>query len=369
MSESENRRRPWVGALILVGFVVGIGLGLAAWKGKELRASAAPAEGPELAEAVTTVTAQAHPHRRTVTAIGTVRALRSVTLRNELAGSVRHVALTPGRIVEPGAVLVALDVSVEEADLRARRAQLALAQTTLDRMETLVARRAVSAEDVDRARAERDVAAAESQRIEAIIARKTIRAPFRARIGLSDVHRGQYLSEGTELTTLQGVDRAVHVDFAVSQEVAAQLGVGDTVFVDGMAGTSPAAARVQAIDALVDADTRNAEIRAQVRDDPGAAPGASVRVTVPLGKPTPAVGIPASALRRGPDGTHVWVIAPDEQGKPRAHLRPVEAGDVLGDEVLILSGVQAGEEVAAAGSFKLRDGALVAPSVAAVGAR
>ena len=44
---------------------------------------------------------------------------------------------------------------------------------------------------------------------------------FRARVGLADVHPGQYLNEGVELTTLQGVSQEVHVDFAVAQSVAA----------------------------------------------------------------------------------------------------------------------------------------------------
>lgn len=369
MSQSQNRRRSWIRALSLIGAVMGIGVALAAWKNHALRASDAPGASAEPVEAVSTAVAESHPHRSTVSAIGTVRALRSITLRNELPGSVRRVALTPGRIVEPGDVLVALDVSVETADLHARQAQLALAQTTLDRMLSLVARRAVSQEDVDRARAERDVAAAEIERIKATIERKTIRAPFRARVGLSDVHVGQYLSEGTDLTTLQSVEPSVHVDFAVSQSVAAQLRVGDSVLVDAMDSAGPEPARIEAIDALVDPSTRNAEVRARVRNERVAAPGASVRVTVPLGQPRPAVGIPVSALRRGPEGTHVWVIEADSAGKPRAHLRPVVAGDVLGDEVLILRGVAVGDTVAASGSFKLRDGALVASEVATAGDR
>ena len=64
---------------------------------------------------------------------------------------------------------------------------------------------------------------AQIARIKAVINRKMIRAPFRARIGISDVHPGQYLNEGTLLTTLQGVDDSAYVDFAVAQQVAAAL--------------------------------------------------------------------------------------------------------------------------------------------------
>jgi membrane fusion protein (multidrug efflux system) len=72
------------------------------------------------------------------------------------------------------------------------------------------------------------------------------------------------------------------------------------------------------------------------------------------------VGVPVSALRKGPGGDHVFVIAADSTGKSRAHLRPVETGPVLGEEVLILGGVAAGDQVATSGSFKLREGVLVA---------
>ena len=146
-----------------------------------------------------------------------------MTLRNELPGTVRRVNLHPGQVVEAGTVLVALDVAVETAEIRAQEARVRLAETNLARAERLRLDAAVSQEELDRARMDRDVALAEISRTRAIIGRKTIHAPFRARVGIADVHPGQYLSEGTELTTLQGVEEAVHVDFSVAQSVAAGL--------------------------------------------------------------------------------------------------------------------------------------------------
>jgi membrane fusion protein (multidrug efflux system) len=66
-----------------------------------------------------------------------------------------------------------------------------------------------------------------------------------------------------------------------------------------------------------------------------------------------------SAVRKGPGGDHVFVISADEKGNTRAHLRPVQAGDVVGDSILILGGLAAGDQVASSGAFKLREGALV----------
>src|SRR5207245_1715474 len=264
------------------------GSGLVAWKRASVRkADAAAARQPEPIESVTLATARARQYRPATTAVGTILALNSITLRNELAGTVSQVTLVPGQVVEAGVVLVALDVSVEEAELQAQTAQADLAETTLARLERLWEARATSQEEVDQARAARDVALAQIARTRAIIARKTIRAPFRARVGLSDVHPGQYLNEGTELTTLQGVDAAV--------------GPATTVF-----------------------------------------------------------SIPVSALRKGPSGDHVFLIVADSGGRSRAHVQPVRSGPVLEDEVVILSGLTPGQQVATSGSFKLREAVLVA---------
>jgi len=361
MSASFGNRRGWIGSAVLLAAIVGTGGLLAALKfSSAQQAEAAAANQSEPMEAVTLATASARTHREATTSIGTVLALRSVTLRNEVPGTIRYVRLTPGQIVDAGAVLVALDVAVEEAELKSHEAQTSLAETVLRRVERLIAEGAAPQAEVDRARAQRDVALAEVARVKAIIARKTIRAPFRSRVGISDVHQGQYLSEGTVLTTLQGVGDALHVDFTVSQETAAQLNAGDRVDVVSSDGAAPAAARVTAIDAKIDPTTRNAVVRATINGGRTApAPGASVRVVVPVGPARSAVAIPVSALRKGPGGDHVFVVEADSGGKPRAHVRQVQSGSVIGDEVLIYSGLKPGEQVAASGSFKLRESVLV----------
>jgi membrane fusion protein, multidrug efflux system len=280
------------------------------------RAEAAAASQPEPAEVVEAAIAVEVEHGSTTSAIGTVVAMRSITLRNEMPGTVRFVRLDPGRIVEAGSVLVRLDVMLEEAELRALQAQAELAESTLARVQRMFDGRAASAIELDIARAEVDVARAQIARTEAVIARKTIRAPFRARVGIADVHVGQFLDTGTLLTTLQSVDSEAHVDFAVAQAVAEALAPGTEVTVlSGGSGGSEIVGRV--------------------------------------------VAVPVNALRKGPGGDHVFVLEEDPAGQLRAALRPVEAGPVIGDLVAIDAGLEAGDRIAAAGSFKLRDGALV----------
>ena len=236
--------RGWIGSSVLLATVVALGVGLGAWKYSSLEESnSASARQPEPIESVTVAVSSEREHRDTSTSIGTVLALRSVTLRNELAGTVQEVALAPGQIVEAGTVLVALDVSVEEAELKAQEAQAFLAETVLRRTQRLDRNRVTAEMELDRVRAEYEVALAQIARTKAVMARKTIRAPFRARIGMADLHPGQYLHEGTELTTLQGVDEAVHVDFTVAQRVAAGLREGDQIEVFTTSDSPPFTAR------------------------------------------------------------------------------------------------------------------------------
>jgi len=355
-------RHKWTAPLLLIGVVVAIGIALTVWKRSSLaEAAEVAASQPEPAEAVAVAVAQERKHNRTTTSIGTVVALRSITVRNELSGTVREVSLVPGQIVEAGTVLVALDVAVEEAELKALEAQAELARTQFARLQRMSEHRAASEMEVDSARAERDVSLAQIARIKAVIARKTIRAPFRSRVGIADVHPGQYLGQGTLLTTLQGVEDSAYVDFSVAQQIAAGLRAGSKVNVFAAGDASPTSAAIVAVDARVDPTTRNRTVRAKIQDEDGTpAPGASVRIQIPIGAPRMAIAIPASALRKGPAGDHVFVLLADKEGQTRAHLRQVQVDAMTGDEAVVTEGLSAGERVAASGSFKLRDAALVA---------
>src|SRR5690554_4077773 len=330
-SQIRTKSRAWLRSALLFGGILVVGGGIVALR--DVLGEGAHAEAPmaEPAQVVTEAVAQPRDYRGSTTAIGTVLAIRSISLRNELPGTVRWVGLRSGQVVEAGTVLVALDVSVEEAELRALKA-----------------------------RAERDVALAEIARLEAVIARKTIRAPFRARVGIADVHPGQFLEAGTLLTTLQGVDDEANVDFTVPQDIAATLRPGGQVeVVVGEDEALVVPAQIVAVDARVDPVTRNAAVRARIRDAlDQLAPGSSVRVRVGVGQEQHAVIVPVTALRKGPDGDHVFVLA-EVDGQVRAQVRRVAAGPITGDSVIILSGLDAGERIAASGSFKLRDGALV----------
>ena len=89
MSHALGNSRGWIASILLLATIVATGAGLAAWKYSDIAAEeAASASQPEPMESVTASVAKQREHRRTTTSIGTVLALRSITLRNELAGTV-----------------------------------------------------------------------------------------------------------------------------------------------------------------------------------------------------------------------------------------------------------------------------------------
>lgn len=342
-----------VASVLLVLVALGVWAGLYLWKAaaNEAAAAAAAAQPPPM-WAVEAATVTSRPFARSTTSIGTVRALQSITLRNELPGTVHKVSLQTGQVVEAGAVLVELDVAVETAELQALEAEAKLAASMLARMEQALAKQGASAADVDRARAESDKALANVARTKAVIERKRLRAPFHARVGFVDLHVGQYLDAGATVTTLQGTEDAVHVDYAVTQDVAARLTVGSEVEVT-VTGQATARATIVAMDARVDATTRNTSVRALLRGlSPMPQPGASVRVRTPIEAPSEVLVVPVTALRRGPDGDYVYAIVKNAQGALVPELRKVTSGNTLGDEVVIKIGLKLGEQIVAAGSFK-----------------
>src|SRR5262245_42753977 len=331
------------------------------WRVSSMIAAAAsfgePAETVEIAE-VRAITWQGE-----ASAAGTIVAREFVTLSNELAGTVARVEFGSGQIVEAGQVLLELDTRSERAELRSAEADIALARITASRSQRLLEQRAGTQAEVDRALAQLAQAEARREVVATAIARKTLQAPFRGRIGLRDVHPGQYLAEGTEITTLESVADEVYVDFRLAQEVAAQLAPGSRVRLSGGAlRDGGAEAVVRAIDARADEASRTVRVRAEASGlGAEAKPGGFVDVTVASTSPRDVLVVPVAAVRRAAYGDHVFLIAAggDGAGELRAEQRFVATGPVLGTEGVILDGLAAGDRVASEGSFKLRQGSVV----------
>ncbi len=388
--------------------------GLALFKRRALAAADAQAGAYEPAEAVEVVAAREAAWTPMADLVGTVFSRRAVQLSNEVPGRVRAVHVASGQVVEEGAVVLELDdavvraeegaaaaqVEVAAAAVGAGEARLRLAEVSLRRLERL-ARDVTTELDLDRARAELEQAKADRARLEAEVrlararaaevaarrAQRTVRAPFRARAGILGAHEGQFLPEGTAFLRLEELTDRVFLDFAIPQDHADKARPG--LVIQGecpLLGPGPTPIEVVAVDAAVADATRNLRVRAEVRDPDGRLrAGMFVPIRVPIDAPRTHVFVPATAVLRQPHADAVFVVAPEApagggaaaggaaggaagEGAPlRARTRFVRLGPATDDGVIVLEGLAAGEQVAATGAFKLRDGALVRP-VAPAGA-
>ncbi len=349
----------WLGSILVVGAVLGIG-GVLAWvKYSEVAAAASTDPPPQQPLSVNFGDTTIVEYRASTAVIGTVLAPKSILLSNEIAGTVVKQNLNSGAEVAENDILVELDASVERAQLQAANAKLKMAQSTLVRMQG-AANRAVSAVEVEEAQAASEQAAAEVLELEAIIAKKTLAAPFRARIGLSNTHKGQFLPSGSEIVLLQSIDDYVHVDFMVPQSAADSIQVNDEVTM--IDESDSYRAKVVAIDSQSDRSTRNLLIRAELKPvPPQLLPGDSIRVVVEYGPTITTTAVPVEAIRHAPHNTFVFAIEQGADGSFIARERTVKVGPMIGQRFSVLSGLERGEKVVADGSFKVRKDALVSP--------
>lgn len=352
------RLRAIVGSVLLLVIVVGAGAALAFIKYSSIRAQMSAPPRPEAPESVNVASVQSVTTRMSTTSIGTVAAVRWITLENEVAGSISKFSVKSGEIVEKGQVLLELEKSVETAQLQFAQARQRIAESTFRRTQLAGEAKALTELEVEQTAAEVEQAKAEVARLQATIDKKTLRAPFRARVGLINSHEGQYLDEGTEITTLLGIDDRIYVDFMVPQHVASQIGIGQGVKL--LLPTGPLDAKIVALDAKADRSTRNLMFRAELPNPPvWLVPNDSVTVEIPYGTETRLLAVPVSAVRRAPEGTFVFVIDPDKEGQLRARMRTVMVGRNYESLATIVGGLSANARVITEGSFKLRDGALV----------
>jgi membrane fusion protein, multidrug efflux system len=314
-------------------------------------------------EAVTTVVAQRAEWPATLSAIGTVAAVRGVTVSADLPGIVERISFDSGRTVKEGEILVQLDTKQEEAQLAAARAQLELARLNLERLRGLAAEGITSRADYDRAVAEHAQAEARVGEIRATIERKRIRAPFSGVLGIRQVNLGQYLNGGDPVVPLQAL-HPVYVNFAVPQQEVPRLRVGGEVTLTAEGLPAAFSGRITAIDSVVDEATRNVQVQATVPNPDGRLhPGMFVETQLAMGTGRPVVALPASAISYAPYGDSVYVVQDmaGQNGQAYRGVRQqvVKLGGARGDQVAVLSGLEAGSEVVTSGVFKLRNGAAV----------
>lgn len=359
-STGYSTARRWLLLLAACLLVVGVLGGL-----KYAQVTKAIAFGksfPERSETVTTLIATPVNWQQRYRTIGEARATRYVELRTEVDGKISDIGFIGGSAVVSGQSLLILDSTEEQAQLRATRAQLKLAQLQLKRIGELRARSLASENEYDSAEADKDILLANAASLEARIDKKSVFAPFDAQTGLHTLQVGQYLPANTVITELTGGANELWIDFNLPQGKAS-LSMGEPIQISSRSfSTQPLTATVISAAASLNLQSRSRAYRAVLTNPPEAMrPGSVVDVEVANGSIEGAFRLPASAVRRNNFGAFVYVLEKAEQGaiaEFRAVRRQVTVGPGDGEDIFVTGGLNPGDQVAAIGAFKLLDGLL-----------
>ncbi len=350
-------------AILLVAAVIG---GLAGIKVLQIKTliSAGKHYAPP-PESVSSAVAREEKWQGTLTAIGSVMTAQGVTVTPEIAGIVSEIKFEAGANVAKGDLLVKLDASSEEAQLRALEAQEELAKLNVARERTLFGQKLIPQSELDGAEATLKQNQANADNLRTIIEKKTIRAPFGGRLGIRQVNLGQYLEAGKPIVSLQSLS-PIYVDFSLPQQELARLKTGMDVRVttDAYPGRK-FNGTLTVINPDLDSITRSIGLQATItNEDQALRPGMFARAEVILPEEQNVLVIPATSILSAPYGDSVYVIESNAgTNGAQAHLtvRPqfVRVGRARGDFISIETGLKPGERVVRSGLFKLRGGMTV----------
>jgi membrane fusion protein (multidrug efflux system) len=314
---------------------------------------------PPQLESVSSAIAKQEKWQRTLSAIGSVTAVQGINVTTELAGTVKEIAFESGAQVAKDDLLVRLDTSSEEAQLRAAEAQTEWTRISAERARKLRADDTVSQSELDSAEAGLKQAQANADTIRATIAKKTIRAPFAGRLGIRIINLGEYLDTGKPVVSLQSLS-PIHADFSLPQRALAQLSAGMRVrlTIDTFPDR-PFDGMLNAINPDLDPSTRSVRLQATF-DNPDQVlrPGMFARLEVLLPSEENVLVIPATSVLSAPYGSSVYIIEPSTNAAGGLVVRQqlIRTGRARGDFVSVETGLKAGEKVAGSGLFKLRNG-------------
>jgi membrane fusion protein (multidrug efflux system) len=292
---------------------------------------------------------------RTVSAVGTGRARRSVELRPVDSGRMLDIAFAPGDLVEEGAALATLDKASELAALAEAEAGIEEARAAYARAEALQKQGRVTGQSFEGARADLLRAEARIGRARADLEDRVIRAPFAGLVGLTDLTEGALVGRDTIIATLEDL-RVLRVEFHAPERFFADVSIGAAVRVETT--IHPAETFngvVVAIDQRVDETSRAFRVRAEIPNPDLLLPsGLFLRVTLVFDT-RDGVAVPEQAVTVEGGGAFVYVVDDDRKVERRA-ITVGQRNDGLAEAV---DGLMPGENVITRGIQKVSDGVVV----------
>jgi len=284
-------------------------------------------------------------------AVGTVKAAQDIIVASEVSSTIQNLAVANGQTVKQGDVLVDIRHDDISANFQKDQAILAQKQRYYQRIQRLAKTNAASQEALGEAFSEFQQAQATVNADQAQLDKYVIKAPFTGQVGIWQVDISQLVRPGDALVTLTQLSPA-YIDFMLPAKSLSTIIVGDTIqFTTSSYLNRIWQGKVVAIDPQLDSATRSVRLRAQVdNSDNKLVPRLYGQVTVIKPLP-PQLFIPQEAVIYDPKGASVYILQ-----KNIAKPQPVKLGTHEGNDVVIESGLKAGDEVVTAGMMKLFPG-------------
>lgn len=359
-------------SLSLRGAVCAVSTALAACVTLTGCAGDAPRAGGPPPVGVEFVTLEPAPIERTTEYIATVRSRRSTTLQPMVDGSVTEIFVRSGDRVEAGAPILEIDGNRQRAQVAsleslrvARQADLAYARREAERQKALYAAGAASAQDAEQAETDLETAEAQLQAVEEQIREQSVQlayyrvtAPTAGIVGDVPVRVGDRVTPATELTTID-TGGGLEVYIRVPVRNASELRRGLTVHLVDDDGRVIDDTALDFVSPQVDEATQTVLAKAPIPDSKTFLNEQLVRARI-VWSNDPGLAVPVVSVARVGGQTFAFVIADDEDGTV-ARQRTVRLGPIVGNDYVVLDGLETGDRLIVTGIQKIRDGAAVDP--------
>jgi RND family efflux transporter MFP subunit len=356
-------------SLILSGaLLAGLVFTAACGKGKEANAA-----GPH-AMPVHVVTAKAETVNDTTDYVATLKSRDSAVVMPQVEGIITQIFVHSGELVASGAPMVQIDPAKQQATVKsqesataAQLAQVKWAQQNYDRVSGLAGAGVVSRQDLDQARATLDAAQAQLQSLGAQVNEQQVQlhyyqvvAPRAGVVGDIPVRVGDRVLTTTTLTT---VDRpgSLEAYIYIPIEKSAQLKMNLAVQIVDASGTPLATSRVSFISPQVDTTTQTVLVKATIANSNDSLRTAQfIRARVVWGSQEKPM-VPVIAVSRIGGVYFAFVAESDQKGGYLVHQKPLQIGQIVGNNYVVLEGVKPGDKVVVSGTQFLIDGIPVVP--------
>lgn len=306
----------------------------------------------EYAPAVSMSVVSSAPVEKVIEVLGEARALRSVTVTSEVAGLVEEVAISPGKRVQKGELLLQIEDDDQAIALTRARAQFPIAKANAERYRALETEEAASALEAENAYNAFKTAEADLRAAEVALERRAVKAPFDGIVGLTTIEPGDYISTGDVIATLDDISSVI-VEFSVPQESAGYINIGQPVTARLASGAGLSFdGEITAIDSRVDPASRTLRAEATIANANGRLiPGAVFAIRA-VSEGVTVIAAPGIAVQWDRAGAYLWKR--NEEGKAeRASIVIVQRTD---DRVLIEGDIAAGDAIVTEGADRVRAG-------------